>query len=236
MTERQAERRRHERIAVKGTLIVHGQDQNQRGRIANISLGGVYVVTKVALPDRMLARTIEFELRLDAGHAEWTRAAGRVSRLRPNGIAIAFDDIPPTLRKVILDISSSAHARARILSVVLVDADQPRRNAMADGFRSAGCHVIEASQPLEAIVRLGESSFEPDVVAVADSRPTGAAEDMRKFVAAYHPSARLITIGDEPLQPDGLAHWLSSLNPDDDLARRVRAALIGPKSRGGAGD
>jgi hypothetical protein len=234
VTERQPERRKHERIATKGTLVAIGHEQNQRGRIANISLGGVYVVTKVAMPDRMLARLIDFEMRLDAGNAEWLRASGRVARLRPNGVAIAFDNIPGPLRRVIEDITSSAHARARILAVVLVDADLKRRTAMATGFRAAGCHVIEASQPLEAIVRLGESSFEPDVVAIADSHPAGESNDMRRFVEAYHPTARLITIGDEVLQPDGLAHWLSSNNPSDDLAARVRGALVGPKSRGGS--
>lgn len=233
MTERQPERRKHERIAAKGTLVTHGTEHNHRGRIANISLGGVYVVTKVALPDRMLARMVELELRLDAGHAAWLRATGRITRLRPNGVAIAFDNLSAPLRKVIEDISSSAHARARILSVVLIDGDQQRRSSMAVGFRAAGCHVIEASQSLEAIVRLGESSFEPDVVAIADSHPSSEAENMRRFVEAYHPTARLITIGDEALQPDGLAHWLSSNNPSDDLAARVRGALVGPKSRGG---
>jgi hypothetical protein len=57
---------------------------------------------------------------------------------------------------------------------------------------------------------------------------------MRRFVEAYHPTARLIAIGDEVLQPDGLAHWLSSNDPQDDLAARVRGALVGPKSRGGS--
>ena len=233
MTERQPERRKHERIAAKGTLVTLGPEQSQRGRIANISLGGVYVVTKVAMPDRMLARQIDFEMRLDAGNAEWMRASGRVARLRPNGVAIAFDALSGPLRRVIEDITSSAHARARILAVVLVDSNEKRRSTMATGFRTAGCHVIEASQPLEAIVRLGESSFEPDVVAIADSHGSDA-EDMRRFVEAYHPTARLIAIGDEVLQPDGLAHWLSSNDPQDDLAARVRGALVGPKSRGGS--
>jgi hypothetical protein len=235
VTERQPERRKHERIATKGTLVALGHEQNQRGRIANISLGGVYIVTKVAMPDRMLARLIDFEMRLDAGNATWLRSTGRVVRLRPNGVAIAFDNLTGPLRRVIEDITSSAHARARILMVVLVDADQERRGAMAAGFRTAGCHVLEASQPLEAIVRLGESSFEPDVVAIADTNPANEANDMRRFVEAYHPTARLITIGDELLQPDGLAHWVSSNNPSDDLAARLRGALVGPKSRGGGG-
>jgi hypothetical protein len=236
MTDRQAERRRHERIAAKGTLILRGHEQDQRGRIANISRGGVYVVTKVATPDRMLARTVDVEIRLDAGHAEWIRTSARVTRLRANGLAMAFDTLAPALRKVIDDLSSSAHARARVVTVVLIDANERRRGTIAAGFRSTGCHVIEASQPLEAIVRLGESSFEPNVVAIADTATTTHADDMRRFVEAYHPTARLITIGDEIFQPDGLAHWISSNNPDDDLARRVREALIGPMSKGRTGD
>jgi hypothetical protein len=77
-------------------------------------------------------------------------------------------------------------------------------------------------------VRLGESRFEPDVIAVADSQSADA-EEMRVFVEREHPKAKLIRIGDETLRPEGLVHWLSSADPDADLPARVREALVVPR-------
>ncbi len=79
------------------------------------------------------------------------------------------------------------------------------------------------------IVRLGESSFEPDVIAIADSHPATAADEMRSFVERYHPNAKLVTIGDSVLQPDGIAHWLSSADPASDLPVRIREVLVRPR-------
>ena len=112
------------------------------------------------------------------------------------------------------------------MSVVLIDGHTERRWAIAEGFRATGCAVIEASTPLEAIVRLGESSFEPDVIAVADSYPTSEAEEMRVFVERDHPNVKLVTIGDALIEPDGIAHWLSSADPGSDLPDRVREVLV----------
>lgn len=224
------ERRRAIRIAAKGTLLFRTREYEQHGRIANLSEGGAYVVTSTSTPERLLQRDVDLELRLDAGHAEWLRATGRVIRIHPVGVAIAFDLLAAPLLRMIDELSTASRADARIITVVLIDADPQRSSAMAAGFRASGCSVIEAATPLEAIVRLGESSFEPDVIAVADSANDDA-EEMRAFVEREHPNAKLITIGDEIFQPDGFANWLSSANPNADLANRVREALVAPVRR-----
>jgi hypothetical protein len=224
------ERRRHIRIAAKGTLLFRAGTHEQSCRIANLSEGGAYVLTNVTAPDRLLGRDVGLELRLDAASAEWLRATGRIVRKTPVGVAIAFDLLAAPLLRIIDALSTASLARARIIVVVLIDADPQRRDAMTTGFRAAGCSVIEAASPLEAIVRLGESSFEPDVIAVADSHGEDA-EQMRAFVEREHPKATLIRIGDELLRPEGLANWLSSVNHDEDLPARVREALIAPRRR-----
>lgn len=226
----QPERRRFVRIAPKGTCVLRALGHEQRGRIANLGEGGLYIQTSVTAPDRMLARSVELEIRLDAGHAEWLRATGHIIRIRSDGLAIAFDLLAAPLLRMIDEQSTASRARARIISVVLIDADEQRRSAMTVGFRATGCTVIEAATPLEAIVRLGELSFEPDVIAVADSCGN-AAEEMRLFVERDHPHAKLLTIGDDVLRPDGFANWLSAANPDADLATRVRDALVAPRRR-----
>jgi hypothetical protein len=224
------ERRRHIRITAKGTLIFRAGQHEQSCRIANLSESGAYVVTNVTAPDRMLGRNVDLELRLDAASAEWLRATGRIIRKDPDGVAIAFDLLAAPLLRIIDALTTAAIARARIIVVVLIDAEPQRRDAMATGFRAAGCSVIEAASPLEAIVRLGESSFEPDVIAVADSQSDDA-EQMRAFVEREHPNATLIRIGDALLHPEGLANWLSSVNHDEDLPTRVREALFAPRRR-----
>ena len=224
------ERRRSVRIVAKGTLLFRTREHEQHGRIANLSEGGAYVLTSTTAPERLLQRNVDLELRLDAGHAEWLRATGRIVRIHHDGVAIAFDLLVAPLLRMIDELSTASRADARIITVVLIDADPQRRSAMVAGFRATGCSVIEAATPLEAVVRLGESSFEPDVIAVADSANADAGE-MRAFVEREHPDAKLITIGDEVFQPDGFANWLSSANPNADLASRVRVVLVAPGRR-----
>jgi len=162
-----------------------------RGRIVNLSRGGVAAITTSAAPERLLG-----------GYAV------------PAGFAHAIDEIV-----------TASHCHRRVLSIVLVDATSARRDDMAEAFRAAGCAVIAVSTPLEAIVRLGESHFEPDLIAIADSLPATISEELRRFVDAEHPRAKLVTIGDGASAPLGLAHWLSAANPAGDLATRIRTVL-----------
>jgi hypothetical protein len=224
------ERRRHPRIGPKGSIIFRTPGYEQPGRIANVSQSGMYILTAVTAPDHLVGCAVEIEVRLDAGKAEWLTAKGRIVRIAPEGLAMMFDEPLAPLLHMIDEQTTASHARSRVIAVVLIDADERRRSAMAAGFRSTGCTIVEASTPLEAIVRLGESSFEPDVIAVADSS-SDAAEQMRAFVERDHPNVKLIRIGDELLRPDGFANWLSSSNPDADLPDRVRQALVTPRRR-----
>ncbi|HEU0032623.1 MAG TPA: PilZ domain-containing protein [Kofleriaceae bacterium] len=233
MTDRSStqERRRTPRITAKGTVVFRAGDHEQAGRLSNLSEGGVFVVTTTTAPTRLLGRTVDLELRLDTGHAEWLRATGKIARIRPDGVAIVFDTLAAPLLRMLDELTTASRAHARIISVVLIDADPVRRALMAGGFRAIGCAVIEAATPLEAIVRLGESSFEPDVIAVADSDPTANADQMRAFVERDHPDARLVRIGDELLQPEGIASWLSSTELGISLPTRVREVLVTPRRR-----
>jgi len=223
------ERRRHARINPKGTSLLRVDGLALHGRIANLGEGCMLVLTQVDAPERLLGRLAEAELRLDSGFAQWLRATGRIVRIADGGVAIAFDTLSSELRAMIDELTTASRARTRVLSVVLIDADAQRRSAMTSGFRATGCGVIEAATPLEAIVRLGESSFEPDVIAIADSQPAAAADELRDFVERNHPSAKLVTIGDSLLQPDGIAHWLSSADPGSDLPARIREVLVRPR-------
>lgn len=230
MTERTGapERRRYARIAPKGTVVLHAAGHAQRGRIANLGHGGVFAWTKVTAPDRLLARTVDVELRLDGNLARWLRASGRIIRIAAEGVAIAFSPPPDELIQAI-DEMSAPHPGMRAMAVVLVDADPERRASMAIGFRAAGCKVVEAARPLDAIVALGESSFEPDLIAIADSVPGTVADELRVWVERNHPRARLVTIGADELEPIGTANWLSAADPLSDLPARVLELMDRPR-------
>lgn len=219
------ERRGHARIVAKGTVVLHVAGVAHNGRIVNIAEGGMSIVTAVTPPQRWLGRTIDVQLRLDGASAEWLRGSGRVVRIRADGLALAFATAPPFLGRVLDELSDASHARRRVLTVVLVDTDPARREAMCVGFRGAGCVVIDAASPLEAIVRLGESSFEPDVIAIADSQPSASADNLREFARQYHPHAKLVTIVNERVTSDGVPSWVSASDPEADLSQRIRAVL-----------
>jgi hypothetical protein len=226
----ESDRRRHLRITPKGTVTIHALGNTHRGRLVNIGVGGMYVATDVSFPDRLLGRVVDLELRFDGALAAWQRLTGRVGRLAAGGAAIVFDaPTAPALLVMIDNLTTASHASARVLSVVLIDGDAARRAAIAAGFRAAGGDVLEVATQLEAIVRLGESHFEPDIIAVANTHPVTAADEMRAFVEHHHPSSMLVAIGPELLQPAGLANWLSEASAPADLPVRIRELLFAPR-------
>jgi len=220
------ERRRHARIIAKGTVTLLVQGESQRGRIGDLGRSGMFVLTDAAEPGRWHG-DLAFEIRLDGREAEWVPGIGRVVTVMPGGVGIAFDVPSSGLVRMIDELGSASLASARVVSVVLIDADAGRRAAMTAGFHAAGCMVIAVATQLEAIVRLGESSFEPDLIAVSGS--STAAAEMRTFIERDHPNVKLVTIGDELLEPEGIANWLSAQDPGVDLAHRVREVLVRPR-------
>jgi hypothetical protein len=224
MTQR-IERRKHARVMPKGTVMVDVGEQQQRGRIANISAGGMLATTSVTAPERMLARVTQIDLRLDDRDASWLKLSGKIMRITADSIAMAFETVPADFQSALDQVGNAAHLDRRRLSVVLVDAVESRRSAIAAGFRENGCAVLEASTALETIVRLGEARFEPNLIAIADSLPAQVSDELRTFVEREHPEAKLVTIGDSATNPGDILNWLSSSDPDSDLAARVRRVL-----------
>lgn len=219
------ERRSDQRIAPKGTAILRADTYMLRARIANLSRSGLLITTRTTAPERLLGARVEVSLRLDGPDSSWFELGGQILRIGASSLAMALVTVPPAFTRIVDDTIRRSQRNDRMLSIVLVDASSKRRIAMADGFRSAGCTVLDVTTALEAIVRLGESEFEIDLIAVADSQPASISDEIRRFVEVEHPSARLVTIGDAATAPEGLKRWLSSANPNADLAARIRAVL-----------
>jgi hypothetical protein len=218
-----AERRLHPRSTPKGTVTLTIGDVVILGRLANLSRSGIFIETRVSAPERLLGRVGTLEIRLDGQAAEWLRASGRITRIEAGGVALGFDVISDSLGDMVDEMGSQSHAHGRSISVVLIDADRERSDAMLEGFRAAGCIVQHVTTPLEAIVRLGESSFEPDLVAIGDTT-SGSAEELRSFVQRNHPRAKLVAIGIDGASETRSA-WLSSEDPAADLPTRIRLVL-----------
>jgi hypothetical protein len=218
------ERRRSPRISPKGSVVLFAGELEEHGRLGNISSSGLLAITEnlSAIP---LGSEVGIELRLDIASSEWLQLSGRVVRIDGCALALVLaTDTEPFLRLMDGNLSASG-VHQRVRSVVLIDATPERRELIAEAFRASGCAVLEIATPLEAIVRLGELQFEPDLVAIADSLPSSISDELRGFVEREHPEAKLVTVGDGLLAPSGSARWMSSSSSQGDLLARIRELL-----------
>jgi len=198
-----------------------------RCRIVNLSHGGILVIAPMRAGEVLVpGRSLEIELRFDGKDSRWLRLAGRIRRVQETTIAMEFEKVSLEFIQLVDDSLGASYGRRRILSVVSVDATAGRRTPIAEAFRSAGCIVVEVSTPLEAIVRLGELEFEPDLIVIADSVPGSISGELRQFIEREHPRAKLVTVGDDLINPNEQNHWLSSADPGRDLLTRVRRLLL----------
>lgn len=223
------ERRKHARITLKGTAILLAGEHAVRSRLVNLGRGGFLARTLVTPPMRLLGRAVNIELRLDDPLAQWNRLEGTIARIGNDSVAICLDAATPALDRIVEEMSGASRTRERVISVILIDEDARRRSLLGEAFRTVGCSLIEAATSLEAIVRLGESSFEPDVIAVADSIPSATADEMREFVRRHHPQVKLVSIT-EVIDP---AVNIFQLTPEDlrgNLTGAIRRLLGRPRS------
>jgi hypothetical protein len=227
MHQSQAERRRSVRICPKGTVVVLAGEHVERGRLVNLSSGGLLAIAAERPPPALLDTEVDIELRLDVPSSEWVQLTGRVLRIEGRAIAIALEGAPEPYARLVEDSASASDEHRRLRTVVVIDAIPERSGPIAEAFRAAGCAVLEVSTPLEAIVRLGESPFEPDLIAIADSAPSPTSDELRRFVEREHPRAKLVTIGEDVLAPSEPAPRLSSAGSQAELIARVRALLRG---------
>jgi len=223
-----ADRRKHARIALKGTAILLAGEYAVRSRLANLSTGGFLARTLVTPPLRLLGRSVDIELRLDDPLAQWNRLAGKILRIGNDSLAICLESTPALVR-LVDEMTDASRTRERVISVILIDEDERRRKVLGEAFRTVGCSLIEAATSLEAIVRLGESSFEPDVIAVADSIPAVTANEMREFVGRNHPRVKLVSITDV-IDPDINIFQLTPEDLRGNLADAIRRVLGRPRT------
>jgi len=222
------ERRKRPRVTLKGTAILLAGEHAVRARLVNLSEGGFFASTLVTPPRRVLGRSVDIELRLDDRRSQWLRLEGKIVRIGNESVAVSLSATAALVR-LVEGMTAASRTRERVISVILIDEDAERRKILSQAFELVGCSLIEAATSLEAIIRLGESTFEPDVIAVADSIPVATANEMREFVARNHPHVKLVSI------TDVIDRRLNifQLTPEDlrgNLADAIRRLLGRPRS------
>lgn len=176
------DRRQHVRVVANGSVIVYGHETT-RGRLSNISGGGMLVLLGESEPGCRSGEPVEVELHLDRMGATWLRFRGEVVRSDQREVAISFTSVPLDFADVVQDALVSALEGAALPHVLLVDQNAQRRGPFAALLRRAGCRVAEVATPLDAIAHLGGSSIHSWVVAISSTVPASTAGELQRFLA-----------------------------------------------------
>jgi len=179
-------------VCASGRVVIHGE-QCDLGPIVDVSITGVRVGLAGRATDHRAGDRVELELRFDGARGGWSELSGRVVRVDLDlDVVVAFDEPAAELADRIQDELLAALESETVEHVVLVDPVTSRRAEMAAMLRAAGRRVSEAATPLEAIALLGESCGHAQVIAIADTVPEAAADELRAYMAREHPRLRLV--------------------------------------------
>ena len=218
------------RVRSKGSIRIHCSNHVIRGRLVDMTVGGICVRTE--LPTGLIGESVRVDLTLDAASKRFA-LLGRVLRVSvpTRRVALGFDAAPEGFEDCVQDELLAAVKHDTLPRMILVDTAEARRSEIATAFRNAGCHVTEASTPLEAIAYLGRSRFEPGLIAIADSVPETVAEQLREFLLDEHPAAHMVSIGASAAHRAPAASWLCSTNVRGYLQPRVDRVMTAHGSR-----
>lgn len=201
------DRRQHVRVVANGSAIVYGH-ATMRGRLSNISSGGMVMRPGEGEPRCGLGEHVEVELHLDRTGATWLRFRGEVVRSDHSDLAISFAAVPLDFADVVQDALVSALEGAALAHVLLVDANAQRRSPFAALLRRAGCRVAEVATPLDAIAHLGGSAIHSWIVGVASTVPASTAEELQRFLSESDPPVDVRTLGNK--SPTSALAWFTA--------------------------
>jgi hypothetical protein len=211
MNEERIERRRHYRAGIEAGAVIHASQMALRGRIVDLSLGGVRVRRvdeNLPTPAPGTAAMVELEL----GGAGWVAQDGRIHRCDVGEIVIAFGPLAPEVEDLIEDEVLAAIEAARRPRMIVVDPSADRRRLVADKLRAAGCESYEAATPLEAIDLMERPRSHIRGVAMAEHLTQTGTEEFCDFVAETNPNIKLALI----------AEALADGTVDQPMSRRQR--------------
>lgn len=232
--KRPHERRRATRVRSKGSIQVRHGTRLIRARLLDLSSTGS--CARAELPLGLIVvvgKPVRVEIRLDACPAKPFSLLAHVLRVDvvTRTLAIEFDEIPRDFADCVHDELLAALEHDTSPRLILIDTAIARRRMIANAFRAAGCQVTEAATPLDAIVLLARSQFEPAVIAIADTIPESVADELRDFVVVEHPDAHMVAISRSATRRNPAESWLSASYMHASLHSRVSRVMTAHKSR-----
>jgi len=194
------ERRRALRAPVHGTAVLHRGRGAVRGRIENLSLGGVLVRSRdqgATISDDAKS-LVDVELRLRCGAVVVT---GHVVRVAMTGdeieIAVRFDLVPPEQEDAIEDEVVGAVAAGRTRPVLVVDSVEERRRGVAAALRDRKMTPVVPRTPLELMDLLSCHERRVDVCLIRPRFAGIAAAEIATAIRDAFPWVRVIVADDD---------------------------------------
>lgn len=187
-----AERRRDVRVIANGSVLLPAPVAT-RGRLVNLSTGGVcFELTAAA--QLVIGELVAIDLHLDRADSTWLSFQGRVLRIAGPRVVVELSEAPVAFGDVMSRAIVSAIEAVDKAHLLLVDPELERRAVLAALLRRAECRVAEVSTPLEAIAHLAGSAIQSWVIVIADTTPSGIADDLRAFLSSEHPRLEIVTL------------------------------------------
>ncbi len=194
--DERVERRRHYRAGIEAGAVIHAAQMALRGRIVDLSLGGVRirrVDENAPCPSPGTAAMIELELGASGG---WVAQDGRIQRCELGEIVVAFGPLAAEVEDLIEDEVLAAIEAKRRPRMIVVDPSADRRRMVADKLRAAGCESYEAATPLEAIDLIERPRSRITGMTMAEHLTQTGADEFCDFVAETNPNIKLALITD----------------------------------------
>jgi|GEM_PF-3542129 len=195
------ERRRHYRAAVDAGALIHAAAVVVRGRVVDLSLGGVRIRRlDDATPCPAVGSAAMVEL--EVGTRGWIAQDGRIVRCALDELVITFAPLAAEVGQLIEDEVLAAREAARRPRMMVVDPSATRRRRVSEKLRAAGCDSYEAATPLEAIELLERPHHHITGVAVAEHLTQTNGDEMCDFLAETNPGIKLALLADLLQQDD----------------------------------
>jgi hypothetical protein len=215
-------RRRHVRIAVRGTAVLHLRGGVIRADVENLSAGGLLVRPIAGCVNGLRPhQRVQLELHLAGGIT--LAHAGRIARCPVGAIAIELDVPSAELEDAIAEEMLASVEASRAPRVIVVDRADQRRHRVAEALTHAGYKPIETSTPLEAIDVL-EATREHVAAAMVsgDSLTQTAGDELASFLAESHPDLRVAVISDHPRAPTQPEIPVIAVDEREELTGKLR--------------
>ena len=190
-----SERRRHYRAAVDAPALIHAATIVMRGRIVDLSLGGVRIRRideSTPCPAVGSAAVVELEL----GHRGWVAQDGRIVRCSIDQLVIGFAPLAAQVEDLIEEEVLHALEATKRPRMMVVDPLASRRRRVSEKLRAAGCDSYEAATPLEAIELLERPHHHISGVAVAEHLTQTGSDEFCDFVSETNPGIKLALLAD----------------------------------------